>query len=99
MTGDTDRREEARGYLVHGRVQGVGFRWWTRRIADRLGVTGWVRNLPTGSVEARARGTLEALAAFEESLGKGPPMSHVSSVESWPAEDEVPVDDFHIEPR
>ena len=44
---------ELRGYSVNGRVQGVGFRWWTRRTADRLGIAGSVRNLPDGSVEVQ----------------------------------------------
>lgn len=73
-------------YRVHGRVQGVGFRWWTRGVARRLGVTGTVRNLPDGSVEVRARGDEAALAHLRESLGEGPPGSSVTSVEEEPAQ-------------
>ncbi len=67
-------------YLIEGRVQGVGFRYFTRRSARRLGLAGYVRNLPDGSVEAVARGTDEALAAFEQALRQGPPGSRVASV-------------------
>ena len=69
-------------YLIEGRVQGVGFRYFARRSARRLGLAGYVRNLPDGSVEALARGTDEALAAFEEALKQGPPGSRVDAVRS-----------------
>jgi acylphosphatase len=69
-------------YLIEGRVQGVGFRYFTRRSARRLGLEGFVRNLPDGSVEAVALGTDEALTAFEECLRQGPPGSRVDSVRS-----------------
>ncbi len=71
----------ARRYLVSGYVQGVGFRWFVRRVAEELGVTGWVRNLPDGQVEAEAAGTPEALAAFEERLRQGPAGARVGAVE------------------
>lgn len=62
---------------VAGRVQGVGFRWWTRSLAQRLGVTGSVRNLADGSVEVIASGTTDQLAALDEQLQQGPPGAHV----------------------
>jgi len=49
----------AQHVVVHGQVQGVGFRWWAAREADRLGVTGWVRNRPDGAVEALVEGEPE----------------------------------------
>ncbi len=70
-----------RGYRVHGRVQGVGFRWWTRTVAEELGVGGSVRSLPDGSVEVRAAGPIEAIAAFERKLREGPPFARVDEVE------------------
>jgi len=70
-----------RGYRVHGRVQGVGFRWWTRSIADRLGLGGHVRNLSSGSVEVHAVGRPDVLAEFERLIAEGPPSSQVTSVE------------------
>jgi acylphosphatase len=72
------------GYRVTGRVQGVGFRWWTRSLATRLGVTGTVRNMPDGAVVVHARGTGEALASLHVELGKGPFGSRVTAVESIP---------------
>jgi acylphosphatase len=64
---ESDRRE-ARGYRVYGRVQGVGFRWWTQRTGEEIGVAGHVRNLRGGGVEVHARGSVEELAALEIAL-------------------------------
>ncbi len=69
-----------RGYLVHGRVQGVGFRWWTRGMCRRLGIAGHVRNLPDGSVEVQVLGPVEALAELERLLWEGPPAARVDEV-------------------
>lgn len=69
------------GYRVTGRVQGVGFRWWTRSLATRLGVTGTVRNMPDGAVVVHARGTEAQLASLHVELGRGPFGSRVTSVE------------------
>ena len=67
-----------RRYLVSGQVQGVGFRWFARAIARRLGVEGWVRNLPSGQVETEGQGSTEALESFEAELRRGPPGSLVT---------------------
>jgi acylphosphatase len=72
---------EARRYLVTGRVQGVGFRYFTRELAVEQSVTGWVRNLPDGRVEAQAAATLETLQRFRERLAEGPPGARVDRVE------------------
>ena len=72
------------GYRVTGRVQGVGFRWWTRSLAVRLGVTGTVRNLPDGSVAVHARGSDDQLRRLQAELADGPPGARVSSVEPVP---------------
>jgi acylphosphatase len=66
--------------IISGRVQGVGFRYFTQRAAVRLGVTGWVKNLPTGEVEVRAMGAPAALAAFRQQLRQGPPGSRVEDL-------------------
>lgn len=55
-----------------GRVQGVGFRYTTETVALELGVTGWVRNLPDGRVEAVAEGTERALKTFLDRIAQGP---------------------------
>jgi acylphosphatase len=59
--------------LVHGIVQGVGFRFAARREAERLGVTGWVRNRPDGRVEAEVEGHEASVAAMLDWLATGPP--------------------------
>jgi acylphosphatase len=58
--------------IVHGRVQGVGFRWFVRTEARRLGLAGWVRNLPDGTVELRASGMAQFLSALEQAVQRGP---------------------------
>lgn len=68
-------------YRVRGRVQGVGFRYFARQRADRLGIAGFARNLPDGSVEVIAEGEAEALAAFEDTLHEGPSFADVEGVE------------------
>lgn len=72
------------GWQVTGRVQGVGFRWWARSLATRLGVSGTVRNLPDGSVAVHARGTDEQLHELHAELLHGPPGAHVRSVDPLP---------------
>lgn len=67
---------------VRGRVQGVGFRWFASDTAESLGLTGWVRNLKDGSVEAEAQGTEEALVEFVERLRTGNPAARVDSIET-----------------
>jgi acylphosphatase len=70
-----------RHYLVDGRVQGVGFRFFVRAAATREGLHGWVRNLPDGSVEIVAEGEAEALDRFEHQVRRGPRSSGVTRVE------------------
>ena len=72
---------DSRAYRLVGRVQGVGFRWWTRGVAEELGVGGSVRNLADGSVEVRAVGPEDALDHFEERLRLGPRLARVDRVE------------------
>lgn len=66
--------------LVSGTVQGVGFRWATREEATRLGLTGWVRNLEDGRVEAIAEGPREVLEQLVVWAHRGPPSSRVTDV-------------------
>jgi acylphosphatase len=63
--------------LVTGRVQGVSFRWYAAREATRLGLTGWVRNEPDGSVRARAEGDDDAVDALVSWCRQGPPSARV----------------------
>ena len=75
-------------YLVSGRVQGVWFRQSTQSLANRLGLRGWVRNLPDGRVEVVAAGAeLAQLAAW---LQQGPELARVERVESETVQCELP---------
>jgi len=65
------------GIVVHGRVQGVAFRHYTCKQAQQLGVTGWVRNLPDGSVEGLFEGDDSSVAALVEWCRTGPPAAQV----------------------
>jgi acylphosphatase len=67
-------------FHVQGMVQGVGFRWWTRSQAQRLGITGSVRNAPDGSVVVQARGEDAALKRFRSALQRGPELARVERI-------------------
>jgi acylphosphatase len=66
--------------VVEGRVQGVGYRDFAQRQAERLGLAGFVMNLNDGRVRARAEGPREVIQEFVRSLEKGPPLSRVNTV-------------------
>jgi acylphosphatase len=69
---------------VHGRVQGVGFRWWTRARALELGLTGYARNVPDGRVEVVAEGPRERCATLLDLLRSGSTPGSVDTVvERW----------------
>lgn len=72
--------ETSAGVILEGRVQGVGFRWWTRRQATGLGLRGTVRNLADGAVEVHVAGPAGRVADFLASLQHGPPGSRVTRV-------------------
>lgn len=72
--------------IVHGYVQGVGFRWWVREHARRLGLKGYVRNRADRTVEVVAEGEEEALQRLLVLLHEGPPSADVQRVEqNWTA--------------
>jgi len=76
--------------LIHGRVQGVGFRAWAQDTAGRLGVEGWVRNRRGGEVEMVVAGPPQAVAAMIEACRQGPSFAHVVQTEERNArEDEL----------
>lgn len=72
------------GYLIGGRVQGVGFRWWTARHAEVLGIAGTVRNLPDGSVEVMLLGDVEAVRRMRLDLEDGPRFARVDGIAEIP---------------
>lgn len=65
--------------MVHGMVQGVGYRYTMRMIAAEAGVSGWVRNLRDGSVEAEVEGTAEQIDEVLAWMAQGPPGAHVDT--------------------
>lgn len=70
--------------MVRGDVQGVGFRYFVQRRAEEMGLAGWVRNRPDGSVEVVAEGGRPALGRLLEMLGKGPGLAAVDRVDvAW----------------
>jgi len=77
----TEQSILARRFLVRGRVQGVGFRWFVEREAHTLGIAGWVRNNHDGSVEVLAQGTRDQLAGLHGRLREGPRAARVDAVE------------------
>lgn len=83
---------EAYIYLISGRVQGVGFRWFTEREASKRRVTGFVRNLRDGRVEVLAQAGAEELGELEERLRRGPSVAKVTDFERR----SVPVDAARI---
>jgi len=93
---DSEKPIQACRYLVRGRVQGVGFRWFVEREAHLLGITGWVRNNHDGSVEVLAQGTRDQLSGLRSRLREGPRAARVDSVE---VSDEKPasLSSFRIE--
>lgn len=82
-------------FVVRGRVQGVGFRWFVQRAAVSLGVAGWARNCDDGSVEVIAAGSAENIARLRGQLWQGPSYSRVEAVEESETE-AVAHDDFRI---
>jgi len=84
-------------YMVRGRVQGVGFRWFVQREAAALGLAGWVRNNVDGAVEVLASGSEQQLAALEAKLKQGPRAARVDHVEVSVAEAPPNLSNFRIE--
>lgn len=67
--------------IVSGRVQGVGFRYFVQNVARELGLSGYVRNTPSGDVEVVAEGDAVALEEMRQRLAQGPPLARVDNVE------------------
>jgi acylphosphatase len=70
----------ARRFVISGRVQNVGFRYFTQNAAAREGVAGWVQNLPDGRVEAFVEGDEDAVTRVERAIRSGPPGARVENV-------------------
>ncbi|HEY1401871.1 MAG TPA: acylphosphatase [Terriglobales bacterium] len=88
---------QARCFLVRGRVQGVGFRWFVEREAHILGIAGWVRNRSDGTVEVLAMGTRDQLSGLRSRLREGPRAARVDDVEESEAQPVQGLNSFRIE--
>ena len=93
----TEKAVEARRFVVRGRVQGVGFRWFVEREAHILGIAGWVRNNHDGSVEVLAQGTRDQLLGLRSRLREGPRAARVDNVEESEARPVSGLGSFRIE--
>lgn len=83
--------------FITGRVQGVGFRHFTRKNAEALGVTGWVKNLPDGRVEAVFQGSEEQIEELIQRCKNGPVASYVQDIEVEKDSGDENFDDFSVE--
>ena len=70
-------------FHAHGRVQGVGYRWFVVQEAQALDLAGWVKNEPDGTVQGEAAGDLSRLEAFRDRLDHGSPFARVSRLDWW----------------
>jgi acylphosphatase len=87
---------QARRFLVRGRVQGVGFRWFVEREAHILQITGWVRNNADGNVEVLAVGTPQQLAGLRARLQEGPRAARVDNVNESEADPVSGLNSFQV---
>src|ERR1700693_3791098 len=92
-----EKTTEARRFVVRGRVQGVGFRWFVEREAHVLGIAGWVRNNADGSVEVLAMGSRDQLLGLRSRLRAGPRAARVDHVEKVKPKPVAGVTTFRIE--
>ena len=93
----SEKAVQSRRFLVRGRVQGVGFRWFVEREAHILGIAGWVRNNSDSSVEVLAMGTRDQLADLLSRLREGPRAARVDDIEELEAELISELTTFRIE--
>lgn len=88
---------QTRKFVISGRVQGVGFRWFVEREAKTLGISGWVRNNSDGRVEVLATGTRDQLSGLRSRLQQGPRAARVDNVEEAEAKPVAGLNTFRIE--
>jgi acylphosphatase len=91
------RKKSAKKFVISGRVQGVGYRFFAERWAEQLGLAGYVKNLWDGTVEVYAIGAAAALEQFKLRLAEGPRSAHVTGVSESDAAVDKRYDYFTIE--
>ena len=96
MTNTSPDPYSAYQLTVRGRVQGVGFRFFTRSIAEKLAVSGWVRNTPTGNVKIFVQGKQTIINEFIKHIKKGPPSALVKEVEIIPKQPDPNFANFKV---
>jgi acylphosphatase len=87
---------QARSFVVRGRVQGVGFRWFVEREAHILNIAGWVRNNADGTVEILAQGTRDQLAGLHSRLREGPRAARIDAVDVSEAQAAAGLTSFQV---
>lgn len=97
-TAESEPATRTVALVIRGRVQGVGYRIWTRGEAQHLGLSGYVRNRSDGTVEAVFRGSEQAVGAMIETCRKGPPGARVEEVDVTDPVDAYPRSGFTILP-
>jgi acylphosphatase len=97
MSSTQESANLTRRFIVRGRVQGVGFRWFVEREAHILGIAGWVRNNPDSSVEVLAMGTREQISGLHLRLREGPRAARVDGIEVVEAQPVPGLKTFRIE--
>ena len=83
-------------FKVYGRVQGIGFRWFVKDIAEKYNIIGWVRNVEDGSVEGLASGEQDKINLFLSEIRNNHPLATVNRVEINDIEEEIPEKTFFI---
>lgn len=88
--------KEMRLLRIHGKVQGVGYRFFATRVARRLGLKGWITNMRDGTVEAAVEGEKETIDEWIEELKEGPRYAEVTNIDSESKEFSGRLPDFDV---
>jgi acylphosphatase len=88
--------KEARYVRIHGKVQGVGYRFYATRVARRLGLKGWIQNLRDGSVEALVEGEPQAIDEWIDDVREGPRYAEVTKIDQEVRENPGKLGDFDV---
>ena len=87
---------ETRLIRIHGKVQGVGYRFFATRVARRLGLKGWIQNMRDGTVEALVEGEKKTIDEWIEELKEGPRYAEVTKIDQEPKDSSGKLGDFDV---